>query len=132
MLWMLYQNEMRILISKGKDHMIDRKISRGKGVKKNYWVAEDIALVKRGIVPEGRTYIQAASYAHKHGIPWKELRRKVCAWWWRPEEEDKLRNGIIPPNRSWQSIRQRKNKLGIPSSAAPVKEDFEKLNNGKV
>jgi len=112
--------------------MIDRKISRGKGVKKNYWVAEDIALVKRGIVPEGRTYIQSASYAHKHGIPWKELRRKVCAWWWRPEEEDKLRNGIIPPNRSWQSIRQRKNKLGIPSSAAPVKEDFEKLNNGKV
>lgn len=112
--------------------MIDRKISRGKGVKKNYWVAEDIALVKRGIVPEGRTYIQAASYAHKHGIPWKELRRKVCTWWWRPEEEDKLRNGIIPPNRSWQSIRQRKNKLGIPSSAAPVKEDFEKLNNGKV
>ena len=45
------------------------KISRGKGVKKYYWVAEDIALVKRGIVPEGRTYIQAASYAHKHGIP---------------------------------------------------------------
>lgn len=112
--------------------MIDRKISRGKGVKKKYWVAEDIALVKRGIVPEGRTYIQSASYAHKHGIPWKELRRKVCAWWWRPEEEDKLRNGLVPPNRSWQAIRQRKNKLGIPSSAAPVREDFEKLNNGKV
>jgi len=132
MLWMLSQNEMRILISKGKETMIDRKISRGKGVKKNYWVAEDIALVKQGIVPEGRTYIQAASYAHKHGIPWKELRRKVCDWWWRPEEEDKLRNGIVPPNRSWQAIRQRKNKLGIPSSAAPVREDFDKLNNGKV
>lgn len=132
MLWMLYQNEMRILISKGKKTMSKGKISRGKGVKKNYWVAEDIALVKQGIVPEGRTYIQAASYAHKHGIPWKELRRKVCAWWWRPEEEDKLRNGIIPPNRSWQAIRQRKNKLGIPSSAAPVREDFDKLNNGKV
>ncbi len=132
MLWMLYQNEMRILISKGKETMIDRKISRGKGVKKNYWVVEDIALVKQGIVPEGRTYIQAASYAHKHGIPWKELRRKVCDWWWRPEEEDKLRNGIVPPNRSWQAIRQRKNKLGIPSSAAPVREDFDKLNNGKV
>lgn len=129
---MLYHKEMRILISKGKDHMNDRKISRGKGVKKNYWVAEDIALVKKGIVPEGRTYIQSASYAHKHGIPWKELRRKVCAWWWRPEEEDKLRNGLVPPNRSWQSIRQRKNKLGIPSSAAPVREDFDKLNNGKV
>lgn len=132
MLWMLSQNEMRILISKGKETMSKGKISRGKGVKKNYWVAEDIALVKRGIVPEGRTYIQSASYAHKHGIPWKELRRKVCAWWWRPEEEDKLRNGLVPPNRSWQSIRQRKNKLGIPSSAAPVREDFEKLNNGKV
>lgn len=124
MLWMLYQNEMRILISKGKKNMSKGKISRGKGVKKNYWVAEDIALVKRGIVPEGRTYIQAASYAHKHGIPWKELRRKVCAWWWRPEEEDKLRNGLVPPNRSWQAIRQRKNKLGIPSSAAPTREDF--------
>lgn len=132
MLWMLYQKEMRILIFKGKKTMSKGKISRGKGVKKNYWVAEDIALVKRGIVPEGRTYIQSASYAHKHGIPWKELRRKVCDWWWRSEEEDKLRNGIIPPNRSWQAIRQRKNKLGIPSSAAPVREDFDKLNNGKV
>lgn len=112
--------------------MIDRKISRGKGVKKNYWVPEDIALVKKGIVPEGRSYIQSASYAHKHGIPWKELRRKVCDWWWRSEEEDKLRNGIVPPNRTWHAIRQRKIKLGIPSSAAPVKEDFDKLNNRDV
>ena len=41
--------------------MIDRKISRGKGVKKNYWV-EDIALVKRGIVPEGRRTNRSYSF----------------------------------------------------------------------
>ena len=112
--------------------MIDRKISRGKGVSKNYWVGRRHCLVKRGIVPEGPvSYIQSASYAHKHGIPWKELVGKSAPGGGVPRKKISCVMAIVPPNRSWQAIRQRKNKLGIPSSAAPVREDFDKLNNGK-
>lgn len=96
-----------------------------KNVPKRRWLAYEIAAVNEGRVPEGRTYLQAASYAHKHGIPWKELRKNVCMWWWRPEEDAILLKGGIVPNRSWEAIRRHKEKLGIPFESAPRFSDFK-------
>lgn len=88
------------------------------------WIKSEIDKVKQGEVPAGRTYLQAASYAHKHNIPWKELRRKVCAWWWREDEVAMVAKGKIVPNRSWESIRKQKDKMGIPPAKAPRYSDF--------
>lgn len=95
-----------------------------RNVPKRRWKAEEIAAVMEGDVPDGRTYLQAASYAHKHNIPWKELRKNKCKWWWRPEEDIILRRGDIVPNRSWESIRQHKEILGIPREAKPRYSDY--------
>jgi hypothetical protein len=107
-----------------------------RNVPKKRWLGPEIEAVKQGIVPEGRTYLQAASYAHKHGIPWKELRKNTCNWWWTPAEDNILLAGKIVPNRSWESIRQHKEKLGIPREAKPRFSDFrafnEKRKNNKI
>lgn len=99
-----------------------------RNVPKKRWLASEIADVRRGKVPEGRTYLQAASYAHKHGIPWKELRKNTCNWWWTESEDALLLDGKIVPNRSWESIRQHKEKLGIPREAKPRFSDFREFN----
>lgn len=99
---------------------------------KKKWTAEEIEVVKRGHVPEGRTYLQAASYAYVHGIPWNELRKETCEWWWRPEEEALLRAGKIPPKRSWNAIRLHKKKLGLTVHDHPVREDFIMERGGYV
>lgn len=64
------------------------------------WQKEDIELVKQGKVPEGRSYAQAAAYAHAHGIAWGKLRAKDNKWYWKPEEKEMLARGEIPPGRS--------------------------------
>lgn len=103
-----------------------------RNVPKKKWLVDEIELVMKGIVPDGRTYLQAASYAHKHGIPWKELRRPLCKWWWRPEEEALLLKGLVPPNRTWESIRQHKQKMGIPREGKPRFADFKEVHkNGQ-
>lgn len=103
-----------------------------RNVPKKRWTEDEIACVRVGQVPEGRTYLQAASYAHKHDIPWKELRRGVCKWWWRPDEEEMLLKGEVPPNRSWEGIRQHKEKMGIPRADKPRLADYkEAINNGQ-
>lgn len=102
-----------------------------RNVPKKKWQPCEIDLVKSGLVPEGRTYMQAASYAHKHGIPWKELRKVTCKWWWRPEEEAILREGKIPPNRTWESIRQHKEKMGIPRPNAPRYSDYKEAHTNE-
>lgn len=99
-----------------------------RNVPKKRWLAPEIAEVRRGRVPEGRTYLQAASYAHKHCIPWKELRKNTCNWWWTESEDALLLDGKIVPNRSWESIRQHKEKLGIPREAKPRFSDFRAFN----
>lgn len=99
-----------------------------RNVPKKKWQPDEIEAVQRGLVPDGRTYLQAASYAHKHGIPWKELRKSICMWWWRPEEELLLRAGKIVPNRSWESIRQHKEKIGIPRSDKPRFSDYKEFH----
>jgi len=99
-----------------------------RNVPKKRWVAPEIAEVRQGRVPEGRTYLQAASYAHKHGIPWKELRRNTCQWFWTAAEDAALLAGNIVPNRSWESIRQHKEVLGIPRAAKPRFTDFQEFN----
>lgn len=99
-----------------------------RNVPKKKWTATEIDTVKKGLVPDGRTYLQAASYAHKHGIPWKELRRDICKWWWRPEEEALLLKGVIPPNRSWESIRQHKEKMGIARADKPRFADYKEFH----
>lgn len=96
-----------------------------RNVPKKRWLADEIEAVKRGEVPEGRTYLQAASYAHKHNIPWKELRQKTCKWWWRPEEDAAILAGQIVPNRSWEAIRLHKREMGLPYSASPRYSDFK-------
>lgn len=102
-----------------------------KNVPKRRWLAEEIAAVEEGRVPPTRTYLQAASYAHKHDIPWKELRKKTCEWWWRPEEEALLLEGKIVPNRSWESIRLHKRDMGIPYLHAPRFKDFKEFYQAK-
>ena len=99
-----------------------------RNVPKRRWLDTEIAAVMRGEVPEGRTYLQAASYAHKHNIPWKELRKATCQWWWTESEDIALRAGKVVPNRSWESIRQHKEALGIPRSAKPRFADFKAFN----
>ncbi len=99
-----------------------------RNVPKRRWLDTEILEVQRGNVPEGRTYLQAASYAHKHNIPWKELRKNTCKWWWTPAEDAVLMSGNIVPNRSWESIRQHKEALGIPRSAKPRFSDFKAFN----
>lgn len=96
-----------------------------RNVPKRRWTDDEINAVKQGDVPEGRTYLQAASYAHKHNIPWKELRKSKCDWWWRPEEDTVILKGGIVPNRSWEAIRRHKEKLGIPFANAPRFSDFK-------
>ena len=107
-----------------------------RNVPKRRWLDTEILKVKQGEVPEGRTYLQAASYAHKHNIPWKELRKNTCNWWWTEAEDAILLDGKIVPNRSWESIRQHKEKLGIPREAKPRFSDFcafnEKRKNNKI
>lgn len=98
-----------------------------RNVPKRRWTADEITAVKQGDVPEGRTYLQAASYAHKHNIPWKELRKTKCDWWWRPEEDAVILKGGIVPNRSWEAIRRHKEKLGIPFENAPRFSDFKEF-----
>lgn len=105
-----------------------RKVVMSRNVPKRRWLDTEIAAVMRGEVPEGRTYLQAASYAHKHNIPWKELRKATCQWWWTESEDIALRAGKIAPNRSWESIRQHKEALGIPRSAKPRFSDFKAFN----
>lgn len=95
-----------------------------RNVPKKKWEDWEIEKVKEGDVPDGRTYLQAASYAYVHGIPWKKLRASVCKWWWKPEEEEILKKGEVPPNRSWHAIRLHKKKLGIPNDARPIREDY--------
>lgn len=102
-----------------------------RNVPKKRWQPNEIELVMQGIVPQGRTYLQAASYAHKHDIPWKEIRRNVCKWWWRPEEEALLLKGQVPPNRSWESIRQHKEKMGIPRAEKPRFADFKEARTNE-
>lgn len=96
-----------------------------RNVPKKRWTEPEIACVRRGDVPEGRTYLQAASYAHKHNIPWKELRRDRGEWWWRPDEDELLHKGGIPEGRTWEAIRQHKDRIGIPRDASPTYEDFK-------
>lgn len=108
------------------------EVFMSRNVPKKKWQPAEIEAVKQGLVPEGRTYLQAASYAHKHDIPWKELRKAICTWWWRPEEEELLRKGMVPPNRTWESIRQHKEKMGIPRADKPRFADYkESLNDGQ-
>lgn len=77
------------------------------------WRPEEIELVNKGIVPEGRTYAQAAVYAHAHGIPWKELRAKDNTWYWKDEEKEMLARGEIPPGRSETACVQARRLFGI-------------------
>ena len=100
-------------------------------VPKKKWLGWEIAQVEKGLVPEGRTYLQAASYAHKHNIPWKELRKNTCKWWWTEAEDAVILSGNIVPNRSWESIRQHKEVLGIPREAKPRYSDFVEFNEGR-
>lgn len=88
------------------------------------WTDTEKKCVECGDVPEGRTYLQAASYAHKHGIPWKELRKGKCKWFWSPTEDAALLAGNVVPDRSWESIRQHKELLGIPREAKPRYSDY--------
>jgi len=64
------------------------------------WIEDEIKAVKKGKVPEGRTYAQAAAYAHAHGIPWRELRAKDSKWFWSEEEKEALARDEIPPGRT--------------------------------
>lgn len=84
------------------------------------WTPEEKAAVAQGQVPEGRTYAQAAAYAHAHGIAWKELRAPTNAWYWSEEEKDMLARGEIPPGRTEAACRQARRAFGI--KAKPLRQ----------
>jgi hypothetical protein len=97
------------------------------------WTKKELNLIAKGKVPPGRTYHQAATRAHKLGIPWGELRKDVSGRW---DSDDKiLLSGEIPKGRTWEAIRHRKNKLGLGKEDHPTYEEFQRLprrrKNGK-
>ena len=63
------------------------------------WTDEEIAEVKAGRVPKGRTYAQAAAWAYNHGSKWSDL-KKEDTWHWSGAEKRMLSEGRIPPGRS--------------------------------
>lgn len=97
------------------------------------WTSKELNQIAKGKVPPGRTYHQAATRAHKLGIPWGELRKDVSGRW---DSDDKiLLSGEIPKGRTWEAIRHRKNKLGLGKEDHPTYEEFQRLprrrKNGK-
>lgn len=66
--------------------------------KKDRWTPEEIALLRQGIVPEGRTPVTARAKAKSLGITLFD--REGPRSRWTPEEIETLRNGIQPPGRS--------------------------------
>lgn len=93
------------------------------------WTRKELNLIAKGKVPPGRTYHQAATRAHKLGIPWGELRKDVSGRW---DSDDKvLLAGDIPKGRTWEAIRHRKNKLGLGKEDRPTYEEFQRLPKRK-
>lgn len=77
------------------------------------WTDDEIKAVREGNVPEGRTYAQAAAYAHAHGIPWKELRAKKSKWFWSDTEKEMLAHDEVPPGRTEAACIQARRIFGI-------------------
>lgn len=93
------------------------------------WTKKELNQIAKGKVPPGRTYHQAATRAHKLGIPWGELRKDVSGRW---DSDDKvLLAGDIPKGRTWEAIRHRKNKLGLGKEDHPTYEEFQRLPKRK-
>lgn len=93
------------------------------------WTKKELNQIAKGKVPPGRTYHQAATRAHKLGIPWGELRKDMTGRW---DSDDKvLLAGDIPKGRTWEAIRHRKNKLGLGKEDHPTYEEFQQLPKRK-
>lgn len=93
------------------------------------WTRKELNQIAKGKVPPGRTYHQAATRAHKLGIPWGELRKDMTGRW---DSDDKvLLAGDIPNGRTWEAIRHRKNKLGLGKEDHPTYEEFQRLPKRK-
>lgn len=89
------------------------------------WTKKELNQIAKGKVPEGRTYHQAATRAHKLGIPWGELRKDMTGRW--DSDDEVLLSGQIPKGRTWEAIRHRKNKLGLGKEDRPTYEEFQQL-----
>lgn len=75
------------------------------------WTDAEIAQLKKGYIPEGRTLGAARAFAFQHRITFKlaDSRRKD----WTAEEDALLSKGEVPANRTYAACRVRAYKLGI-------------------
>ena len=98
------------------------------------WTPDEDALVRKGEVPPGRTYNQAATYAYRKGIPWKKLRHESVTakrWWSKPDKEA-LRKGLLPEGRTLDACRQAKRLFNIDGPIKePTKEEVIRALNGE-
>lgn len=97
------------------------------------WTESEIETVKRGDVPEGRTYAQSAAYAHAHGIPWKELRATKLKWFWTDEEKEMLARDEIPPGRTEAACIQARRlfKIKVEKSGPYSRDEVREAAAGK-
>jgi len=97
------------------------------------WTEDEIEAVKKGEIPEGRTYAQSAAYAHAHGIPWRELRAKNSKWFWSEEEKAALARDEIPPGRTEAACIQARRifKIKVEKDKAYSRDEVREAAAGK-